>query len=187
MATMTGVVLPGNRHLELREFPVPEPGHGQVLIRMRASSLCGSDLRAIYRPVQQGTGPEAYQGVIAGHEPCGIIEQVGPGVEHFKAGDRVVVYHIAGCGECRDCRAGWMISCSQPQRAAYGWQCLTRLSNPSEAHPKLAIAITDEVLRPHTKGGGFPKRYVQSKGRFTGREGVGCYGRNDLKSSTDCM
>jgi hypothetical protein len=64
---------------------------------------------------------------------------------------------------------------------------VTRLSKPREAHPKLAIVITDEVLRPHTKGGGFPKRYVQSKGRFTGREVVGCYGRNDLKSSTDCM
>src|SRR5260370_7667290 len=122
MATMTGVVLPGNRQLELREFPVPEQGYGQVLIGMKASSLCGSDLRAIYRPAQQGTGPEAYQGVIAGHEPCGIIEQVGPGVAHFNVGDRVIVYHIAGCGACRDCRAGWMISCSQPERAAYGWQ-----------------------------------------------------------------
>ena len=40
---------------------------------------------------------------------------------------------------------------------------VTRLRNPSEAHPKLAIVITDEVLRPHTKGGGFPNRYVQSK------------------------
>ncbi len=44
MATMTGVVLPGDRRLELWEFPVPEPGPGQVLVRMKASSLCGSDL-----------------------------------------------------------------------------------------------------------------------------------------------
>jgi threonine dehydrogenase-like Zn-dependent dehydrogenase len=98
MQTMQGVVLPGNRQLEIRDFPVPEPGHGQVLIRMKASSLCGSDLRAIYRPIEQGTGPEAYQGVIAGHEPCGQIERVGPGVQRFKPGDRVVVYHIGGCG-----------------------------------------------------------------------------------------
>jgi len=122
MTTMTGITLPGNRQLEMREVPVPEPGHGQVLIRMKASSLCGSDLRAIYRPVDQGTGPEAYRGVIAGHEPCGVIEQVGPGVEQFSPGDRVIVYHIAGCGLCHDCRAGWMISCSSPRRAAYGWQ-----------------------------------------------------------------
>jgi len=122
MATMTGVVLPGDRRLEMRQFEVPEPGYGQALIRMKASSLCGSDLRAIYRPREQGTGPEAYQGVIAGHEPCGIVEEVGPGVARFKPGDRVVLYHIAGCGLCHDCRGGWMISCSQPGRAAYGWQ-----------------------------------------------------------------
>ena len=89
MATMTGVVLPGDRRLELWEFPVPEPGPGQVLVRMKASSLFGSDLRAIYRPHDQGTGPEAYRGVIAGHEPCGIIERVGPGVQRFQEGDHL--------------------------------------------------------------------------------------------------
>jgi threonine dehydrogenase-like Zn-dependent dehydrogenase len=122
MATMKGVVLPGSRRLEFREFSVPTPGPGQVLVRMKASSLCGSDLRAIYRPVDQGSGPEAYRGVIAGHEPCGIIEHVGPGVTRFHAGDRVVMYHIAGCGLCPDCQGGWQISCSSETRAAYGWQ-----------------------------------------------------------------
>ncbi len=122
MTTMKGVVLPGDRRLDMREFPIPEPGHGQALVRMKASSLCGSDLRAIYRPHDQGTGPEAYKGVIAGHEPCGIIERTGPGMRRFKAGDRVVIYHIAGCGICRECRSGWMINCTEPERAAYGWQ-----------------------------------------------------------------
>jgi threonine dehydrogenase-like Zn-dependent dehydrogenase len=101
---------------------VPTPGPGQVLLEMKASSLCGSDLRAIYRPVQQGTGPEAYQGVIAGHEPCGRIVAAGPDLRRFKVGDRVIAYHIAGCGVCHDCRSGWMISCTSPLRAAYGWQ-----------------------------------------------------------------
>ncbi len=58
MATMTGVIFLGNRRLEQREFPIPEPGYGQVLVRMKASSLCGSDLRAIYRTSNWGTGPE---------------------------------------------------------------------------------------------------------------------------------
>lgn len=119
---MTGAVLPGNRRVELRSFPIPEPGQNQVLLRIRASALCGSDLRAIYRPTQQGTGPEAYRGVIAGHEPCGDIVKVGTGTGRFREGDRVIVYHIAGCGLCANCRAGWMISCRSPQRAAYGWQ-----------------------------------------------------------------
>jgi threonine dehydrogenase-like Zn-dependent dehydrogenase len=121
-ATMPGVVLPGDRRVELRDFPVPEPSAGQVRVRMRASSICGSDLRAIYRPTDQGEGPEAYRGVIAGHEPAGEVDAVGPGVDRFAVGDRVVVYHIAGCGLCHDCRAGWMISCTSPRRAAYGWQ-----------------------------------------------------------------
>jgi threonine dehydrogenase-like Zn-dependent dehydrogenase len=88
---------------------------------MRASALCGSDLRAIYHGVT-GTGAEAYQGCIAGHEPCGVVEAVGPGVTRPAVGDRVVVYHVAGCGRCRECRRGWMIGCTSPRRAAYGWQ-----------------------------------------------------------------
>jgi threonine dehydrogenase-like Zn-dependent dehydrogenase len=118
---MRGVVLPGNARAEVREFPKPAPGPGQVLVRMKASGLCGSDLRAIYRG-HTGVGAERYQGCIAGHEPCGQVEAVGPGVRDFHPGDRVVVYHIAGCGNCRECRGGWMISCSSPRRAAYGWQ-----------------------------------------------------------------
>jgi len=121
MRTMQGVVLPGNSTVEIREFPVPEPGHGQVLVKMKASSICGSDIRAIYRE-HLGKGPEAYRGVIAGHEPCGRIVALGAGCKRFREGDRVVIYHIAGCGVCEDCRHGYMISCRSPVRAAYGWQ-----------------------------------------------------------------
>jgi len=121
MATMQGVVLPGNSTVEFKELPVPRPGHGQVLVKMKASSICGSDIRAIYRE-HLGKGPEAYQGVIAGHEPCGQIVEVGPGCKQFTAGDRVVLYHISGCGVCEDCKHGYMISCKGVQRAAYGWQ-----------------------------------------------------------------
>ena len=88
---------------------------------MRASTICGSDLRAIYRE-HLGDGPEAYQGVIGGHEPSGEIVEVGPGCRKFRVGDRVAMYHIAGCGMCADCRSGYMISCTSPARAAYGWQ-----------------------------------------------------------------
>ena len=122
-ATMTGAILPGNSTVEFREFPVPEPGPGQVLIKMRASSICGSDIRCIYRE-HLGKGPEGYQpGTISGHEPSGEIIKVGPNVKERKVGDRVVVYHITGCGNCRDCREGYMISCqSEAHRAAHGWQ-----------------------------------------------------------------
>jgi threonine dehydrogenase-like Zn-dependent dehydrogenase len=88
---------------------------------MGASTICGSDLRAIYRE-HLGVGAEAYQGVVGGHEPCGQVVETGPGVTAFGDGDRVVVYHIAGCGSCPDCMAGYDISCTSPRRAAYGWQ-----------------------------------------------------------------
>jgi threonine dehydrogenase-like Zn-dependent dehydrogenase len=86
---MKGVVLPGNSTVEFREFAVPTPQHGQVLVQMKASSICGSDIRAIYR-AHVGKGPEGYQpGKIAGHEPCGQIVEAGPGCKEFKVGDPV--------------------------------------------------------------------------------------------------
>lgn len=143
--TMPGVVLPGERRLEVRQFPIPEPGPGQVLVRTGASTICGSDLRAIYRPATQGTGPEAYRGVIAGHEPAGVIEAVGQGVQRFGIGDRVAIYHIAGCGVCHHCRGGWMISCSSPLRAAYGWQRDGGHAPFLLAEERTLVALPDEL------------------------------------------
>ena len=91
--TMKGAVLPGNSTVELRDYPVPKPGHGQVLVKMKACTICGSDIRAIYRE-HTGKGAEGYQGVIAGHEPCGQVVEEGPGVRRFKKGSRVIVYHL---------------------------------------------------------------------------------------------
>ena len=121
MTTMNGVKLPGNSTVQQVEVEIPDPGPGQVLLKMKASSICGSDIRAIYRQ-HLGTGPEAYQGVIAGHEPCGQVVAVGEGSKRLVPGDRVVVYHIAGCGMCEECRHGYMIGCTSSHRAAHGWQ-----------------------------------------------------------------
>lgn len=118
---MIAAFLPGNSTVKMAEVSVPEPGHGQVLVKTKSSTICGSDIRAIYRE-HLGKGPEAYQNKIAGHEPCGQIVRCGPGMKRFKEGDRVILYHISGCGVCNDCRRGYMISCTSPSRAAYGWQ-----------------------------------------------------------------
>src|SRR5690554_806648 len=118
---MKGAKLPGNSTVAFGEFEIPKPGYGQVLVKTKCSTICGSDIRAIYRE-HLGKGPEGYQNVIAGHEPCGQIVEVGEGMRRFKKGDRVIVYHISGCGVCYDCRQGYMISCTSELRAAYGWQ-----------------------------------------------------------------
>ena len=120
--TMRAAYLPGNSTVEMRTVPVPTPSYGEVLVEVKASTICGSDIRCIYHE-HLGKGPEGYQGVIAGHEPAGLIVDAGPGCRRFKAGDRVIVYHISGCGVCNDCRRGYMISCTSPAyRRAYGWQ-----------------------------------------------------------------
>ncbi len=119
--TMTGVTLPGGSRIDRAEVPVPRPGLGQVLIEVHASSICGSDIRAIYRE-HLGHGAEAYQGVIAGHEPAGRVVAVGERVTERAVGDRVACYHISGCGQCAECRHGYYIGCTSAARAAYGWQ-----------------------------------------------------------------
>jgi threonine dehydrogenase-like Zn-dependent dehydrogenase len=90
---------------------------------MKASTICGSDIRCIYHE-HLGKGPEGYQGVIAGHEPVRADRQKPDrAAGSFGVGDRVIVYHISGCGVCNDCRRGYMISCtSEKYRRAYGWQ-----------------------------------------------------------------
>jgi threonine dehydrogenase-like Zn-dependent dehydrogenase len=144
-AEMLAAYLPGNSTVELRKTAVPSPGHGEVLIRVMASTICGSDIRCIYHE-HLGKGPEGYQGVIAGHEPCGQIVATGPGCRRFKAGDRVIVYHISGCGVCNDCRRGFMISCTSAQyRRAYGWQRDGGMATWMVAEEKDLIALPDEL------------------------------------------
>ena len=143
--TMTAAFLPGNSTVEMRSVPVPSPGHGEVLLRVKASTICGSDIRCIYHE-HLGKGPEGYQGVIAGHEPCGQIVAAGEGCRRFKTGDRVIVYHISGCGVCNDCRRGYMISCtSEKYRRAYGWQRDGGMAEYMIAEEKDLIALPDEL------------------------------------------
>jgi len=116
---MKGVVFLGDRELELREFPDPAPGPGEVVIEIKASGMCGSDLHA-YRAPRSGGGAGAALGlggsggpVIAGHEPCGVIVARGAGVGEAEAplGARVMNHHYKGCGVCAHCRVGWSQLC----------------------------------------------------------------------------
>ena len=141
---MPAAFLPGNSTVVIKEVEIPTPGHGQVLVKTKSSTICGSDIRAIYRE-HLGKGPEAYQNKIAGHEPCGQIVQCGPGMRRFKEGDRVVLYHISGCGVCNDCRRGYMISCSSPLRAAYGWQRDGGMAPYILADEKDCVLLPDEL------------------------------------------
>jgi D-arabinose 1-dehydrogenase-like Zn-dependent alcohol dehydrogenase len=116
---MKAVVFKGERELEFMEFPDPTPGPGEVVLAIKASGMCGSDLK-FYRASKTGgtsaLGLPALAGpVIAGHEPCGVVAAVGPGVPERQArvGDRVMCHHYKGCGVCDHCRVGWSQLCAE--------------------------------------------------------------------------
>src|SRR6202140_5890333 len=101
---MRGVTFLGDRKLQLAEFPDPAPGPRDVVVEIKASGMCGSDLK-FYR----ATGETSSLGlgkvsgpVIAGHEPCGVVAAVGSGVDAAKApiGSRVMGHHYTGWGTC---------------------------------------------------------------------------------------
>ncbi len=114
---MRGAVFLGNRKLEIRKFPDPVPGAGEVVIQMKASGMCGSDLKFYRSPPGEaqkslGLGGDA-EPFIAGHEPCGVVAARGPGVAEREApiGQRVMNHHYAGCGVCAHCRLTWSQLC----------------------------------------------------------------------------
>src|SRR5258706_812004 len=114
---MKGVVFVGDRKLELREFPDPTPGPRDVILEIKASGLCGSDLHnygaAVQRAGAVAGGIKRQAGVIAGPEPCGVVAALGAGVTEKEArvGQRVMDHHYDGCGSCKHCRAGWTQMC----------------------------------------------------------------------------
>src|SRR6202158_6202675 len=112
---MRGVTFLGERKLQLMEFPDPTPGPHDVVVEIKASGMCGSDLkfyRASGGAAALGLGPVSGP-IIAGHEPCGVVAALGAGVDAAKApvGSRVMVHHYTGCGACPHCLTGWSQMC----------------------------------------------------------------------------
>jgi threonine dehydrogenase-like Zn-dependent dehydrogenase len=121
---MKGVVFTGNREIEILEFPDPAPGPGEVVLEIKASGMCGSDLK-FYRAAggAASLGFTTRDGpVIAGHEPCGVVVAIGSGVSENQArvGMRVMQHHYWGCGVCAHCSTGWMQLCVEGVAEVYG-------------------------------------------------------------------
>jgi L-iditol 2-dehydrogenase len=112
---MKAVFLPGNKRVELRVVEVPGPGPGEVLISVKASCICRSDLSLYYGNAV--VGGAAAGACVTGHEPAGVITEIGAGVRGFKVGDRVAVYLAIGCSVCAACRMGNYHLCRS-------WKCL---------------------------------------------------------------
>ena len=122
---MRGAVFLGNKQIEVRSFPDPTPGPGEVVIQMKASGMCGSDLKFYRSPegeAMKALGFTVGATVIAGHEPCGVVVAVGPHVnpKQARVGQRVMVHHYRGCGACPHCSTGWQQLCVEGVKEVYG-------------------------------------------------------------------
>lgn len=103
MKSMKVVRAFGPQDLRIVEEAIPTPGEGEVLLRVRASGICGSDKWYWY--------VQGYSSAVAGHEVCGEVMAVGAGVFALQEGDRVAVNNVVGCGHCPACRAGAFVRC----------------------------------------------------------------------------
>lgn len=115
---MKAVIFPGGNQVQFVDLPTPKAGHGEVVIKVKASSICRSDM-GLYTGQSNIVGGEmAGKGVVVpGHEPAGVIVEVGPGVEVRKVGDRVAVHLAFGCGQCGFCNQGFTYLCAE-------WKCI---------------------------------------------------------------
>lgn len=110
------VVTDFTRPLEIQDRPVPDPGPGQVLVRIEACGLCHTDIHAAHGDWPVKPSPP----FVPGHEGVGIVEAVGPGVTVRSVGDRVAIPWLGyACGHCRSCVRGWETLCEQQQNSGY--------------------------------------------------------------------
>jgi L-iditol 2-dehydrogenase len=107
--TMRAAVYRGVNDVRVETVPVPSIGAGEVLIRVAACGICGTDLKKIH------TGSHSAPRIF-GHETAGTIAAVGRGVEDFAIGDRVMVFHHVPCGDCYYCRKKTFAQCSDYKR-----------------------------------------------------------------------
>ena len=98
---MRAVAVTEDRRLELVDIRRPIPGAGEVLLDVRYCGICGSDLHMLHMPADV-----VPPGLVLGHEFTGAIADLGPGVEGWAVGERVVVFPMVPCGQCHACRAG---------------------------------------------------------------------------------
>lgn len=108
--TMKAVVLKAYDELEVVEMPVPKPGPGEVLCRIKAVAICGSDPKMIHGGYAFTNWPPYYPFVM-GHEWSGQVVAVGEGVDEFQVGDRVAGEAHHGCGHCENCKRGHYTVC----------------------------------------------------------------------------
>ncbi len=144
---MKSLLLKEYLQLEVIDFPEPQPGPGEVLIRVAACGICGSDVHGY-----DGTSGRRIPPIVMGHEAAGLVAAVGTGVRRFKAGDRVTFDSTVYCGECVFCRRGEVNLCDR--REVIGVSC-----GEYRRHGAFAeyIAVPERILYPLPESMSFPE------------------------------
>jgi threonine dehydrogenase-like Zn-dependent dehydrogenase len=136
---MKSVVWLGPRHMELQNQPDPTPQPGEVILRVEAVGICGSELSGYLGQNSLRVPP-----LVMGHEFAGTVAAIGPGANGLEAGDRVTVNPLIGCGACALCRLGLENLC--PQRQIIG------IHRPGGFAELVAVPATSCTRLPHDLG-----------------------------------
>jgi len=118
MEKMRATVFRGKDSIRVEEVERPRAGVGEAVIRVTLTTICGTDLHIV-----RGEYP-VRPGLVIGHEPVGVIEELGPGVKGYEVGERVLVGAITPCGQCRACLSGQLSQCGHVEgyAAIGGWR-----------------------------------------------------------------
>ncbi|BDG01245.1 zinc-binding dehydrogenase [Anaeromyxobacter oryzae] len=125
--------------LRLEDVPAPEPGPGDVIVRVTAAGLCHTELHFLSGLLDLGVHP-----LTLGHEIVGRVERVGEGVPLSRVGERVIVYYYAGCGQCPECLRGDENLCAAP-RAEHGFFTDGGFAERVRAPARNAVPLPDAV------------------------------------------
>jgi L-iditol 2-dehydrogenase len=136
---MKQAVTYGPGEIGLADVPDPVPGPGEVVLRVSAAGICGSDLHFHRR----APGEQRVCRPLGGHEFCGRVTAVGEGISHVSPGDRVGVEPLVGCGHCRFCAAGHYHLCPQLRHLSGGFGELTKA--PGDKVYRLPDAVSDDA------------------------------------------
>ena len=150
--TMRAAVFHAAGDIRVDEVPRPRPGPGEALMRVTLTTICGTDVHILKGeyPVQPG--------LIVGHEPVGVIEELGPGVVGYEVGERVLVGAITPCGQCHACLNGKLSQCGHGSgyEAIGGWRFGNTINGAQAEYllvpfaqanlAKIPEALTDEQV-----------------------------------------
>ena len=134
-ATMRAAVYRGVNEVRLEEVPVPDIGPGEILVRVHTCGICGTDLKKIT------TGSHSAPRIF-GHETAGVVAAVGPGVEKFRVGDRVMAFHHIPCRKCYYCRHKVFAQCPVYKRVG-----CTAAFEPSGGGFAEYVRVMDWIVR----------------------------------------